>query len=88
MLKFVCPQCRGTKLDLIKIDVELIYPVLEINEDNDFVYDEPIVNEFNDGSIWGMQCPKCDFIIRGEDGQHLIDQKDIRNWIIENCEQK
>jgi hypothetical protein len=88
MLKFTCPKCGKNELDLVKIDMDLIYPVLEISETKDFVYEQPIINEFNNGKVIAMQCANCTHVITGKDHKPLIDQEDIRDWVKENCRQE
>jgi hypothetical protein len=91
MLKFQCPKCNGTALELVKKDVYLTYKVLELNEQEDFVYNKPEIDGdemLGFGTIVGTQCIKCQYRLIGVNFEPLIDQEDVRDWIEKNCPQE
>jgi len=77
-LKFVCPKCKGNRLECCE-DGPYSSEVVHIGEDGDFDYG--MIQA--DGSVDRFQCFNCGFVLA-----EINDVMEVVDWIKENCLQK
>jgi len=81
-MKFICPDCKGNKLECCE-DGPYSSEVINIDEEGDFDYG-PIEGG---GIVNRYQCLICGYILSNEDGSSIDNNKEVVDWIRENCHQ-
>ncbi len=84
-LKFTCPKCNHNELGSVE-QVIMTYPITEIN-DEDVVYDSDNPTA-GDSQILSYQCLHCGFELEDEQGNSIVEQSDVIEWIKKNTSEK
>lgn len=77
---FTCPSCGQHRIECVMEGVNTC-EVLDTPADGNFEYNH--VESESDVIRW--QCVNCGYVISDEDGEPLLDNAEIVNWIEENC---
>lgn len=80
-LTFHCPGCDSTRLECCE-DGPYASEVNGIHESGDFEYDQISAN----GDMVRYQCLSCGFILKDVDGNNIIDNEEVVEWIREHPE--
>jgi hypothetical protein len=81
-LKFVCPKCKGHRLEEIMSNVSVASEITEIKKDGDLNYGEQ-TNE--DGEVAQYQCINCGFFVGESEGYPITDCVELAEWVAKNC---
>ena len=84
-LKFVCPNCDGSRLSHIEDSGIIQSEIIDFSEDGNFSYDPPIITESESHSF---QCCDCNFILVDKHNNNIVDVDKAAKWIKKNCPQK
>ena len=84
-MKFQCPKCKHKGLEVCETNAFVSTPIIDLGEDGDFVYDEPVIQ---DSVVDRFQCFNCGYILKNEQGENIIDNFEVVNWLRKNCSQK
>lgn len=82
-VKFKCPSCGGTRLECV-MDGSHTCPVTEIDSDGDFEYGP--YESSADVDRW--QCLTCGYTIKDSADESIIDNEEVVQWCVDNCEQE
>jgi rubredoxin len=81
-LSFVCPNCKGKRLEEVMSDVSVTSEITNIREDGDLDYGEQV----NDGGeVAQYQCVKCGFFVGEGEGGPVTDCAELAQWVKKNC---
>lgn len=80
-LTFHCPSCDSTRLECCE-DGPYASEVDSIHISGDFGYGEMTAN----GDVTRYQCLSCGFILKDKDGNNIIDNEEVVEWIREHPE--
>lgn len=79
-LKFTCPDCGKHRLECVMDGINTC-EVTSLHNSGDFDYG-PVESE-SDVVRW--QCLECGYTLKDGDGEDIIDNVEVANWIEENC---
>jgi Zn finger protein HypA/HybF involved in hydrogenase expression len=82
-LRFVCPRCRGERLDWVHDGVIFREEIVAVAEDNSIVWGR-ISYGCTDCPQEFYQCYGCDLILEDEEGE-AIDREALWHWLKTNC---
>ena len=82
MLKFTCPNCKENRLECCE-DGPYVSEVVDVDEEGDFEYGAIDAS----GSVERYQCLKCGFVLINSNGDSIIDNEEVVEWIKDNCQQ-
>ncbi len=80
--EFTCPKCNHHELSSVE-QVIMTYPITLIPDDGDldYDYDNPTAG---DSQILSFQCLYCGYELKDEQGNSIVEQKDVIEWIKKN----
>ncbi len=82
-LEFVCSGCGSNRLECVMFGSHTS-EVINIEEDGDFDYGEVD----GSGEVERWQCLDCGMGLEDIEGESIIDDMDVVEWIKKNCSQK
>lgn len=85
-VSFTCPRCNDHQLESVEKDVTARSPITALNDNGDFDYDTPILE---DGEVVLFQCVHCGFILADDEGIGFLKEHDeVIEWCKRHCEQE
>ncbi len=79
-LRFICPKCQKTTVELVMGGATVTTPILEINDDG---IDYDLVEQnVEDGHIEHYQCHGCGYVLK-KDGHTIANEDDFLLWLAE-----
>ena len=82
-LKFVCPDCGGTILESVQDGIH-VSRVLNIDPDGNFDFGD-ISSE---ADMDRYQCENCGFTLEDSEGDPIINNEDVVEWVKCQCNQE
>lgn len=79
LLNFVCPECSGSQIEEVLINVVNTSKIIDIDTEGNCDYE---LVESSDGDVGNYQCHDCGYIIKDDQGKNITDCPDLALWLI------
>lgn len=81
-LKFKCPKCKREDLEIIETDVIMTSLIVDIDEENCFMYD---LIDSGGGQVDRFQCSECGYVLKDDAEQVITTEEEVVEWVRKNC---
>ena len=77
-LKFTCPNCKGTRLEVIETNAIVSSVISNLDPDGDFDYENLTVD---DSVVDRFQCIECGYVLKDRNGENITDNLEVVKWL-------
>jgi len=77
-LTFTCPDCNGTRLEVIETNAIVSSVIANLDKDGDFDYENLNVD---DSVVDRFQCIECGYVLQDENEEKITDNLEVVEWL-------
>jgi len=77
-LTFICPDCNGTRLEVIETNAIVSSVISNLDKDGDFDYENLCVD---DSVVDRFQCIECGYVLQDENEEKITDNMEVIEWL-------